>query len=477
MSARGGDTQRLPSPNGSGNGAVGRTRGLADQIRRYRAAFLSVVFVVALAIFVGGYILSNERLNVPAGVPLIGHEHFILKAYFRSGQALTPGQGQAVTIAGAKVGEIESVELKHGLALVTMEITPKYARIYRNATLLVRPKTPLQEMTVEINPGNPSAGRLHSGATIGVEQTSPNVNFDEFLASLDGETRAYLQALLAAGAEALHGNARNLQAVYRRFNPLARNVEEITKELANYHENIARSIHNFTALLESLAEIERELAKLVVSSNHVFKVFASENEDVQRTLRLLPGALAKTQSGLGKLATAAHYLGPTLQQLQPFARELAPAQRASRPFLETTTPIIRNELRPFARQARTPIAKLGPASAAFARVLPGLTVAFTVFNEIFNELAYNAGPKTGSFLFFADWAAHNVNSAYATADANGALGNTLIYFNCSFIRTIEAAARQDPTAKVIVSLLNLPHPVGCQQTAGAAAGASGRGGS
>jgi phospholipid/cholesterol/gamma-HCH transport system substrate-binding protein len=457
VSTRDGNTKRLPTPNGAGNGAVGRSRGLRDQIRRYRAAFISVLFVIALAVFVGGYILSNERLNVPSSIPIIGHEHFILKAYFRSGQALTPGQGQAVTIAGAKVGEIESVELKHGLALVTMEITPKYARIYRDATLLVRPKTPLQEMTVEINPGNPSSGRLRSGATIGVEQTSPNVNFDQFLASLDGETRAYLQALLAAGAEALHGNAHNLAAVYRQFNPLARNVEEITKELANYHENIARSIHNFTILLQTLAEIEQELAKLVVSSNHVFKVFASENEDVQKTLRLLPGALAKTQYGLGKLATAAHYLGPTLQELHPFAEELAPAQRATRPFLETTTPIIRNEIRPFARQAREPIAKLGPASAAFAKALPGLTVAFTVFNEIFNELAYNAGPKTGSFLFFADWAAHNVNSAYSTADANGALGNSLIYFNCNFVPVIEAAARQDPTAKIAVSLLNLPH--------------------
>jgi len=449
---------RQPPVNGAGaNGAVGRSRGLRDQVRRYRGSFIAVVGIFVIALGVGGYILSNERLNAPAGVPFIGHSQFTLKAYFRSAQALTPGQGQAVTIAGAKIGEVEAVQLRHGLALVTMALQPKFARIYKDATLLVRPKTPLQEMTVEINPGHPSSGRLHSGATIGVDQTSPNVNFDQFLAELDGETRAYLQALLAAGAEALHGNAHNLQAVYRQFNPLARNVEEITKELSNYHENIARSIHNFTALLQSLAEIEKELAQLVSSSNHVFKVFASEDEAVQRTLRLLPHALAKTNVGLGKLATAAHYLGPALTALHPFATELAPAQRATRPFLRATTPIIRNDLRPFAREARGPIAKLGPASGAFAKALPGLTVAFTVFNEIFNELAFNPGPTEGSFLFFADWAAHDVNSSYATADANGALGNTLIYFNCGFVPVIEAAARQDPTAKVIVSLLNLPH--------------------
>ncbi|HLI32928.1 MAG TPA: MlaD family protein [Solirubrobacteraceae bacterium] len=449
-----------PSGNGAaGNGSAEQLqgRGIRDQIRRYRASFIAVITMVVLAIFVGGYVLSNERLSVPSGVPLIGQSHFILKAYLRSAQALTPGQGQAVTIAGAKIGEIEAVELRHGLALVTMALTPRYARIYRDATLLVRPKTPLQEMTVEVDPGDPSSGRLQSGATLPVAQTSPNVNFDQFLETLDGETRAYLQALLAAAAEGLHGNGRRLAAVYRRFDPLARNVEEITKELSLYHRDIAGSIHNFSALLQALGEVEKDLAQLVENSNHVFRVFVAQDANVQRTLQLLPAALAKTDHGLGKLATAAHYLGPTLAALHPFASELAPAERASIPFLKKTTPIIRNEIRPFTREARAPIEKLGPASRAFAKALPGLTISFTVFNEIFNELAYNPGRSQGGFLFFADWAAHNVNSSYASADANGALGNTLLYFNCSFLTVIEAAARQDATAKVIVSLLNLPH--------------------
>lgn len=473
--------------NGAGgNGAAGggspelRGRGIGEQIRRYRASFIAVIAMIVLAIFVGGYVLSNERLSVPSGVPFIGQSHFILKAYLRSAQALTPGQGQAVTIAGAKIGEIEAVELRHGLALVTMALTPKFARIYRNATLLVRPKTPLQEMTVELDPGNRSSGRLQSGATLPVSQTSPNVNFDQFLETLDGETRAYLQALLAAAAEGLHGNGRRLAAVYRRFDPLARNVEEITKELSLYHRNIAGSIHSFSALLQALGEVEKDLAQLVENSNHVFRVFVAQDANVQRTLQLLPAALAKTNRGLGKLATAAHYLGPTLAALHPFARELAPAERASIPFLHKTTPIIKNEIRPFARQARGPIEKLGPASRAFAKALPGLTLSFTVFNEIFNELAYNPGHGQGGFLFFADWAAHDVNSSYASADANGALGNTLLYFNCSFLTVIEAAARQDATAKVLVDLLNLPKcpraATATKATTAAATRASGGGG-
>ena len=67
-----------------------------------------------IAIFVGGYVLSQERLILPGWVPVVGSATSSLSAYFETAQALTPGQGQAVTIAGAKIGEIESVELHAG---------------------------------------------------------------------------------------------------------------------------------------------------------------------------------------------------------------------------------------------------------------------------------------------------------------------------------------------------------------------------
>jgi phospholipid/cholesterol/gamma-HCH transport system substrate-binding protein len=431
-------------------------RGIGAQIRRYRASFIAVLVMFALGLVVGGYVLANERLSLPSGFPGLGQSHFTLSAYFHSGQALTPGQGQAVTIAGAKVGEIESVTLDNGRALVTMALTPKYARIYRNATLLIRPKTPLNDMTVEIDPGTPVAGRLKNGATIPISQTSPNVNFDQFLSELDAETRAYLQALLAGAAEGLRGNGANLAAAYKRFDPLSRNVEAITKELSSYHSNIARSIHNFSLLMQALAEIEKQLSELVVSENHVFRTFAAQERPVERTIELLPAALAKTQAGLGKLARAAHVLGPTLSSLHPFAEDLAPAQRATRPFLKTTTPIIANEVRPFAREAAPGIAKLTPASKQFSEALPKLTLSFTVLNELFNELAYNPGSSQGNFLFYADWAAHDVNSVYSSGDAHGAVGNSEIYFNCQLLPAIRGAANVDPEVNVLVGLLNLP---------------------
>ena len=93
--------------------------------------------------------------------------------------------------------------------------------------------------------------------------------------------------------------------------------------------------------MTALGGKDKELAELVDSSNAVFATFAKEDQNVQSTLRLLPGALSKTKVGLGKLATAAKVLGPTLARLHPSAKALAPALQQTRPFLRTTTPIIK----------------------------------------------------------------------------------------------------------------------------------------
>ncbi len=152
--------RRDPAPDAHHGGL-----GVRDQIERYRTAFIAVVTMVVLAAVVGGYILSQENFKLPGWVPVLGRSFFTLKADFQTAQAVTPGQGQAVTIAGAKIGEIASVDLNNGVAEVTMKITPKYALIYHDATALLRPKTTLKDETVEIDPGEPSSGRLKSGET------------------------------------------------------------------------------------------------------------------------------------------------------------------------------------------------------------------------------------------------------------------------------------------------------------------------
>jgi phospholipid/cholesterol/gamma-HCH transport system substrate-binding protein len=433
-----------------------------DQIERYRTAFISVVVMVIIAAGVGGYILAHENLKLPGWVPVFGRDYYTLKAEMLTAQAVTPGQGQAVTIAGAKIGEVQNVDLHNGVAMVTMKITPKYAHIYRDATMLLRPKTQLQDITVEINPGEPSAGKLHSGATLPLSQTAPNVNFDEFLSSLDAETRAYLQELLAGAGGAFKNNGKAFAATLKRFDPTAREIQKISAELEKRHSNTARAIHNFRLLTEALGGKDKELAQLVDASNAVFATFAKEDKAVEQTVQLLPGALSKAKTGLGKLAKAAHVLGPTLHELQPFAKALGPANTATRKLANETTPIIKNEVRPFAREILPTVNLIAPDTKELAESFPKLATTFSVFNEFFNEIANNPGKSQGGFLFFLDWANHNLNSVLSSADAHGILGRTLVYFNCEIAPLLKGVAEVNPNVNLLVGLLNPPTRQDCQ---------------
>jgi phospholipid/cholesterol/gamma-HCH transport system substrate-binding protein len=435
-----------------------------EQIARYQKAFIAVVSMIVIAALVGGYILAHENLKLPGWVPVLGRNYFVLKGEFQTAQAVTPGQGQAVTIAGAKIGEIASVDLRGGVAIVTMHLVPKYAdgRIYHDATMLLRPKTQLKDMTVEVDPGSPASGELRSGATIPQSQTAPDINFDEFLAGLDADTRAYLQELLAGAGIGLKNNGKALSATLKRFDPTARDAQLITRQLRFRHANIARAIHNFRLLIEAFGAKDQQLADLIQSSNAVFATFAQENQSVQSTLRLLPGALSKTEQGLGKLAKAFKLVGPTLRELHPFAASLAPTEEVLRPSFNTMTPIIKNQLRPFAREILPTINELGPSTKDLAASFPQLASSFSVLNELFNELAYNPSKTRAGFGFFAAWAAHNLNSVIGSADAHGVRLRSLTYLNCEVLPLLAPTAKINQTVNIIVGLVNPPTKAECQ---------------
>ncbi len=231
--------------------------------------------------------------------------------------------------------------------------------------------------------------------------------------------------------------------------------------------------------MEAFGDKDQQLADLIQSSNAVFATFAQENQSVQSTLRLLPGALSKTEQGLGKLATAFNVVGPTLKDLHPFASALAPAEEASRASFKTTTPIFKNEIRPFAREILPTIDALAPSTKGLAESFPHLASSFSVLNEIFNELAYNPGKSRAGFGFFAAWASHNLNSVVSSADAHGVLARGLAYLNCEVLPLLAPTAKINPTVNIIVGLINPPTKAECQAagilkgaTAAAARGAS-----
>ncbi len=432
---------------------------MRSAIRKHVKDFAAVVVLFVIGIGVGGYILSQQRLYLPGWVPLVGQDFFTLKGEFTTAQAVTPGQGQTVDVAGVKVGEISNVELKNGRAVVTMKILPKYGAVYRDASMLLRPKTGLKDMIIELSPGNPTSGKLKSGGTVPIQNTLPDINPDEILASLDGDTRAYLRLLLAGGAQGLRNNQAQLAAVFKRFEPTARDVAKITTLLSQRQANLRRVIHNFQLLSTELSTRDASISAFVVSNNAVFQHLANQDANLQATLQLLPPTLVQANSALAKTGRLANALGPSLQALRPAARALGPALVQVRPFLKKTTPIIQNQLRPFTVASIPTIRKLKPAARDLAALTPNLVTTFKVLNYAVNELAYNPpGSRDEGFLFWAAWANHLGASVFATQDAQGPIRHGLVEITCSASQVLQQVILANPQLSTITQLANLPPP-------------------
>ena len=430
-------------------------------IRKHWKDFAAVIVLMLIAAGVGGYILSNQRFYLPKWVPVVGSDFYTLNAQFSTAQAVTPGQGQSVDIAGVKVGEISKVDLVNGRAVVQMKIKRKYSKIYNDASILLRPKTGLKDMILELDPGTVTSGEVKDNGTIPVSSTLPDINADEILAQLDGDTRDYLRILLAGAGQGLKNNGRALSATFRRFEPTARDGLKITEQLATRRRNLARVIHNFSLLSQELASRDDDLARWVTASNDVFARFAAQDANIRATLQELPPTLQTTSTALGKADRLARVLGPTLQALRPAARALGPTLIAVRPFLRETTPITRDQLRPFARAALPVFKDLRPAAQNLSALTPDLTTVFSVANYIVNELAYNPpGDAEEGFLFWASWASHAGASIFSTQDANSIIRRGLILASCSSLDLLRQIASANPALQLVVGLTNLPDSQG-----------------
>jgi phospholipid/cholesterol/gamma-HCH transport system substrate-binding protein len=426
-------------------------------IRKHRWDFLAVVGIFVIALGVGSFILGHQRFYLPKWVPLVGTDFVSYKAEFVTAQSVTPGQGQSVDIAGVPVGELAKVQLKDGRAIITMKIRKKYAHVYKDATALLRPKTGLNDMIVELTPGTKKAGEIdHATQMIPITQTLPNVNTDEFLAALDGDTRSYLQLLVAGGGEALGGNGKNLSAAFRRFDPTNRDIEKITTALSVRRDNIARSIHNFKELTAAVGDKDQQLSSLVDASNAVFKSFANQDAKLRQTLSLLPDTLKTTDVAVQKADKLGKVLGPTLGDLRPGARALGPSLKQSQPFFKATTPVLQKQLRPFARDALPTVKILRPAARDLAALTPNFTSVLKTANYLLNTAAYNPPGDDEGYLFWISWLNHIGPTVFSTQDAHGPIRRGALFFSCEGLGLLDQLKKANPQLGTIIGLTNAP---------------------
>ena len=247
-------------------------------IRAHLRDFLAVLGLLTVGLLSTYIIVQNQRLRIP----LLESKPFELKADMTTAQAVTPGQGQTVRVAGVRVGDISAVNYEDGHAEVTMDIDRQFLPVYKNATILLRPKTGLKDMFLELDPGmnydpNSNDDEFQNGDTIPIANTAPDTNVDQILSALDGDTRAYLRLLLVGAGQGLNGRGKDLGKLLGSLGPINRGLARINTEVAKRKENLATLIHNMNLLFGRVGEDGQGIAQLVSASDQALGAIASQS--------------------------------------------------------------------------------------------------------------------------------------------------------------------------------------------------------
>jgi phospholipid/cholesterol/gamma-HCH transport system substrate-binding protein len=362
-----------------------------------------VLLVVALGAAAGATILGQQRVFWP------WERAFTFSATFAETAGISPGNGQEVRIAGVPVGQITDAHVdRDGHAVVELRIDGDHP-IYQNARLVMRPKSPLNEIFVNVNPGGPPAPQLADGAVLPVQNSTSAIQIDEVLAHLDDDAREALGTLLAESDVALADAPRDLPAALGGADGLVNDLQPVVVELDRRRETIAKLVGALSAVSGAVGGDEARLSGLSDSLNRTLRVVAGRGGDVDAVLAELPKLSTALRGATGSVTDLAAELNPTLDQLNQASTTLPDALQTTDDALGTLRDTV-SAARPALDRARTVSEDLRP----FANDLRGAAHDLA-------PISADLGPVTGQLLpYLPDLAAfvYNTNSMVSLHDAN-----------------------------------------------------------
>jgi phospholipid/cholesterol/gamma-HCH transport system substrate-binding protein len=309
-------------------------------------------------------------------------------------------------------------------------------------------------MVVEVTPGT-SPHPMSDGAQVPLSSTQPYVNPDEVLATLDSDTRTYLQLLLQGVGTGLQGRGAQLSGIWRRLYPFTRDIAQVNGAVAKRRVALANVIHNFRLLSDALAAKDTEITNFVGSSEQALGHFANQADSLRAAIGELPSTLRQTDTALTAANALSEQLGPALTKLTPQADAFAPALRRLETFFNATGPLLTGQITPFTRQVNPPLDTVRQAAKPFSKTVQGFRDILKPLNYGFNELA--AKPSGGqSYLFYLPWLNHNLSSGYMLQDAAGPLRRGTILLTCQTATLANGFANGRPFLRALLQLTNIP---------------------
>lgn len=403
---------------------------------RRKGAFKSMAIIAAIAVVglaAAVYVLMNQRLSPPIT------DTYRIETVLPTANGVAPGLGQPVTVSGVKVGSIVDAKVDQGLAVVGLLIQRKQLpAVYNDARATLEPITALNDMRIALDPGDQPARKLAEGGRIPLAQNQSPVSFDRVMASLDRDSRDYLQSLIVSVGAGQKGRKEDLKAAVASFWPTTKQVRRVAQGLAKRRAAISTLVSSLGQVTEAVTADDK-LAQLVDGAGRTLQQVGANDASLSKTLELLPTTFAKTESTLTNVRKLTKQLPGANQDLTPVLRDAPETLNKLAELSQKVTPTVNDQLRPFLRNSQPTFSSLSRSAPSIKQAGIPLTKSLQVANYALNEFAYNPeGVKDedgvkGSYegaLYGAAWFAHNWNSMFSTADAHGGMSRAMFVVSC-----------------------------------------------
>lgn len=364
-------------------------------------AIMAVLLVLGLA--VGGWILGNQRFNPPWS------DELTFAATFEATPAISPGNGQEVRIAGVAVGDVRSASVDdHGNAVLELAVDRQH-RVYDNAKVVLRPKSPLNEMYVELSPGGPPARELVDDDVLPVGNSESPTQIDEVLGHLDDNTRVALTSLLSESDTALANAPAALPDGLRNADGVLADLKPVTEQLDGRRDKIARLISALSRISTAVGGNNERITRLATSLQQTLTVIDRQNPALDDALGQLPGLTGQLDASMRGVTDLAGELDPALGNIKAASGTLPGALSRVTDSVDRLDSTL-DTLSPVIAKARPVVGDLRPAVGDLNGALGDLVPISEQLDPVTSGLV----PYLGDLQAFV----YNTNSVVSLRDAN-----------------------------------------------------------
>lgn len=361
--------------------------------------------VTALAVIIVMGILSAVVIKSYLGGAAPWSDQTVVKAEFAQIPGLNPESQNSVTIAGVKVGSVTDAEATdQGTAIVTMTLEGDYD-VYKNAHAVLRPKNPLNEMQLELNPGSQGSGELGDSDVIPLAQTERPIQADEILSHLDERSQSALTDLLLESDVALARAPKNLPPGIGAATDTLGSLKPVVDQLSTRRERIATLVTALSDISSAVGKNDKRITKLAGATQQTLSVLAESDSALRSSLKKVPGLTTQLRSALTSTQELTKQLDPTLDNLNSASEELPSALTrlgstvdnlgktldTAKPVLDKSTKVIA-DLRPTVAHTRISLDDLSKVTGR----LPADTRTVVSYLADINAFVYNTSSVFGA---------------------------------------------------------------------------------